>query len=342
MSDTVGARFESGTHNNFHALRLLAALLVIYGHAYAVGVFAGADIYLTYVGNKFIGGVSVDVFFVVSGFLVAGSFERSTLRSFVVARFLRIYPALFVCMFVTVAIVGPIETTRPLADYWSADTWRYFWRNASLAGTEYFLPGVFEAARDRAVNGSLWSLPLEVRLYVAVFVIGVAGLLVRRTYAVVAVSALIVLYFFAPSLPIYTRYTNWFHSSAFFAAGTFCWLFREDIRLNAMGVLGVVILLGALHGTPKFFVAYYFGLIYLVFYVALALPIPRLISQVDLSYGVYLYGWPIQQLLVRHWPEAGVGAHVLMATVLALVLAYLSWTFVEKPALNLKKRIPKK
>lgn len=340
--DSLGARFENGLHNNFHALRLLAALLVIYGHAYAIGSYAGADIYLTYVGNKFIGGVSVDVFFVVSGFLVAGSFERSSLRSFIAARFLRIYPALVVCMLVTVLILGPLETSCAAAGYWSSDTWRYFWRNATLAGTEYFLPGVFEAARDKAVNGSLWSLPLEVRLYVAVFLLGISGLLVRRVYAVLAVSTLTVLYFAAPSLAVYAQYGNWFHSSGFFAAGTFCWLFRHEIRLNAIGVLVMVIFLGALHGTPKFYIAYYCGLVYLVFYVALALPAPQLIRQIDLSYGVYLYGWPVQQLLVRHWPEAGVRSHVLIAMGGALGLAFLSWTFVEKPALNLKKRFFRK
>ena len=129
--------------NNFNLLRLFAAILVIYGHTSAVTGRGPADIFLQIVGFKFIGGVSVDVFFVISGFFITSSAVNApTFRYYLGARALRIYPALITLMVLTVFILGPIFTTSE--QYWSSEeTWKYFFVNGSARGVVYNLPGVF-------------------------------------------------------------------------------------------------------------------------------------------------------------------------------------------------------
>jgi len=152
---TIGEAFEE-KRNNFHLIRLLAALAVIYGHAYAVTASPGGDLFLQWVGFKFIGGVAVDIFFVISGFLITGSLERSSAWRYIWARCLRIFPALFVAVTLSVVVLGPLFTNDP--GYWSnPQTWKYWWSNALMWRTEYFLPGVFQSNPDAAVNGSLWA-----------------------------------------------------------------------------------------------------------------------------------------------------------------------------------------
>jgi peptidoglycan/LPS O-acetylase OafA/YrhL len=91
--------------------------------------------------------MAVDIFFVISGFLIAASFERSSLRGYQVARILRIFPALLVCVALSVFVLGPLLTTAP--DYWiNGDTWHYLLVNGSLWSTSYFLPGVFDGQPD--------------------------------------------------------------------------------------------------------------------------------------------------------------------------------------------------
>lgn len=331
---TISEYYESG-RNNFHLIRLVSALAVIYGHSYALTGQPGSDIFLRYVGYKFIGGVAVNVFFVISGFLIAASLERSSIRRFVAARILRIYPALLVCVALCVLVLGPLLTTDP--SYWSnRETWRYFLRNGLLIDTEYHLPGVFLSLRDQGVNGSLWSLPVEIRLYGLFLLLSLCRLFSPRRFAPLALVAIVVGYFAAPNIPVMVAYANWVDSAMFFLAGGFVWHFRDSISLN-YPTLAVLLVAGALviH-TDRFGAVYFMLLVYLTFFIAFVPQIIR-IRQTDLSYGIYLYGWPAQQLvqLFRHCTSAL--ENTMYACALSLCLAFMSWKLIEQPALSLKR-----
>jgi peptidoglycan/LPS O-acetylase OafA/YrhL len=127
-------------NNSMNIMRLLTALAVIYGHASAVTGRGPGDIFLQYVGYKFIGGVAVDVFFVLSGFLITASvMSGNGIRYFIASRVLRIYPALIVCCVLSVFLLGSLLTISD--QYWqSMDTWRYLLGNL-LPTNKYFLPG---------------------------------------------------------------------------------------------------------------------------------------------------------------------------------------------------------
>ena len=156
--------------DNYLLLRHFAAALLIYSHSYALaGITGGNDIVATLLPGFYGGKVAVFLFFAISGFLVTNSYlRRPLLGRFVAARILRIYPAYVVCLVVTLVLTGFFFTGLPIAAYFSeSDTWHYLLHNLGLTGLHYTLPGAFEHSRayPGVVNGSLWSLALEARLY---------------------------------------------------------------------------------------------------------------------------------------------------------------------------------
>ena len=158
-----------GRDNNFNLIRLAAALSVIFSHSVAVlGLPSSREFFFDHLGLS-LAEMAVDVFFVTSGFLVAGSLvNRGDVVAFLWARALRIYPAIWVMLVLTVFALAPALTTLPLADFLtSPKTHEYFAKCATLiGGVRYSLPGVFETNPLHAeFNGSLWTLPIELRLY---------------------------------------------------------------------------------------------------------------------------------------------------------------------------------
>src|SRR3954451_11023912 len=195
LGDLARARGTEGL-NNFLIIRLMAASLVIIGHAPALAAPHPnyMDPFTLYLGYEYSGSVGLYIFFVISGFLVTASFEhRGNLIEFAKARALRIYPALVVCTLISALVLGAGLSSMPTTQYLaSSDTWSYVAYVGSLYGYVATLPSV--TFNDRqwgiVVNGSLWSIFVEARLYVVVALFGVFGLLQRRAWANLAIIAL--------------------------------------------------------------------------------------------------------------------------------------------------------
>ncbi len=321
--------------NHFNLIRLIAAWLVIYSHAWAITGTPGHDHFADLTLTKSAGAFAVDVFFAISGFLVAASLERNGWRDFIVARALRIYPALIVCVVLTVFALGPALSVAER--YWNGTTWRYLWANASLWRAEFWLPGVFESLPRTAVNGSLWTLPIEGRLYLALLLAGACGMLAPRRYlpawALAMAGACGYAWLRAP-LPEHLAYLIWV--TAFFITGTLLWTWRARVRLSWWTLAALLVLAAATRDTIGFAPAYFATVVYGTFCLAL-LPRMPVIERTDLSYGLYLYGWPMQQIAFVAGATT-VFANILAATALALVCAALSWFLVERPALDWKRR----
>jgi peptidoglycan/LPS O-acetylase OafA/YrhL len=174
--------------NSFDLLRLAAALLVIFHHTRVLQGLSS----ITW-GASDLGELGVGVFFVISGYLITASYDRSaSLKDYLVKRVLRIEPALVVCLAVTALVFGAASTTLSFGDYFaSPGVWLYMLRNALLYPVTYELPGVFaHNPFTAAVNGSLWTLRLEFTCYLAVAALGSAGLLRRDAVAALAIGAL--------------------------------------------------------------------------------------------------------------------------------------------------------
>jgi peptidoglycan/LPS O-acetylase OafA/YrhL len=332
---TLGAAWGTG-RNNFHLMRLVAAWLVIYGHAWAVTAGPGEDLISQLTRFRFAGGVAVDVFFVISGFLIAASLERNTVRDYLLSRALRILPALLVCVLLSALVLGPLLTTAE--DYWRRpEVWDYIALNGSLWSNAYFLPGVFESLPRPAINGSLWTLPVEARLYLALLVASLLGVLTPKRYPplwALALLAAAAVWWWKRPLPDHLASPA--NCTAFFITGTLCWVLRERIRLSLPILLGLFAAAASLRGTHWFYLGYFPLLVYITLYAGFALRLPR-IERNDLSYGLYLYGWPMQQLAMLAGATTVLG-NILLATPLALACAALSWFVIERPALNFKRR----
>lgn len=332
----IGDAWRDG-RNNFNLIRLVAAWLVIYSHAWAITGTAGDDHLARLTLSKSAGAFAVDVFFVVSGFLVAASLQRRTWREFLVARALRIYPALVVCTLATVCVLGPMLTSAE--HYWrDATTWRYLWANATLWRAEFWLPGVFEQLPRTAVNGSLWTLPIEGRLYLALLVAGALGMLRPMRYLpawAVAIACACGFALWRAPLPDHLSYLIWVTS--FFITGTLVWVWRERIPLSWPLLLALAIAAALTRGTLAFEPAYFALVTYGTFWLGFAPRLPR-IERNDLSYGVYLYGWPMQQLAMLAGATT-VASNTLAASAAAFACAALSWFCIERPALAWKRRL---
>lgn len=337
----------NGRDNNFNLIRLIAACGVLVTHSYAlVGLPPLSEPLRGLVGISF-GTVAVDAFFVTSGFLVTGSLlARRSLADFLVARVLRVYPALIAVVLLMAFVMAPALTTLAVTDLLRNAEWRGFlFDNLTLlGGAAFYLPGVFETNPfPRAVNASLWTLPYEVWMYLALFAIGLAaslardrvraiGVLVGLT-AVGTVIAHLANHFAIGHSEHTTRLCLMFFTGAALQVG------KQWVRLSAGLFIAAALLVGiAALRAETFFVAYHLLLPYLLIWLAY---VPgggvRAYNRLgDYSYGTYLYAFPVQQVLAAQVPGIGLIGMLGAALAISLVLAVLSWHGLEKRALRLK------
>jgi len=332
--------------NRFDILRLLAAWLVLFSHCFPL-TGRPQDEPLGRLGIDTFGGVGVAIFFVLSGYLVTVSLERNrNLLAFLRKRVFRIYPGLIVVCLLCALVLGPLLTTLPQAAYWRHDgTWIYL-HTAGAWDIEFALPAVFaDNPYPWVVNGSLWSLPYEITCYLVLALLSLVPGPMRIKVALIA-AALVVMVTVRPPEPAFSTHAlflgmDYYHGKLglLFALGSVfaCWRARIEPRLwFALPMLVLALLLPYAQLKLLFYIL---GLGTLVLWLALyGLWLPRIPARVgDWSYGAYLYGFPVQQVLAHfRLHEASFAGYVLACTVLTFALAGLSWHLVEKPALRWK------
>ena len=343
--------YANSRDNNFNLMRFVAASLVLYSHSFAIALGPGGIEPVHRVLGMTAGSIAVDVFFVTSGFLVAGSlFNRNNIVAFIWARILRIYPALIVAVLFCILVVGLFFTSETVSDYLSDPrTYKFLKRNSTLFwGVKYELPGVFDQLPFRsAVNGSLWTLPYEVKMYayLAAIAAGLAFLQKRLKrsllnggfllIALVAVAANLVNHF-RPFASV-----HFVHLFSMFFFGVAYFLYRDRVRLSSrLFLVSMAALTVAAPSRDAFFFSYAILLPYIVFYLAyVPTGMIRGFNRAgDYSYGVYIYAFPVQQSIVALVP--GISTTGLMATAfpVTLFLAVASWHFVEARCLSMKGR----
>lgn len=339
-----------GRDNNFNLIRMVAALAVLVSHSFPIALGRGAS--EPSLGIVSVSTVAVDVFFVTSGFLVTASlFTRQSSAEFVLARVLRIFPALWLMLLVTVFALGLALTTTTASEYVSsATTYQYLAKCGTLlAGVSFTLPGLFhDNPYPDAVNGSLWTLPYELRMYMILVVVWAlfAGFKKGRlrgiqwavvSMAVLALGALLVSQSVRPA-----------DSSAFlrlfymFFAGSAHYVLRAHIVLRPgyFCALGALLLATTFFARAQSYAVYVAGLPYLLFWLAYVPrgALRRFNRLGDYSYGTYIYAFPVQQTVAALFPGISVLGLGLSAGAVTLLLAAFSWHLVEKPALALKSR----
>jgi peptidoglycan/LPS O-acetylase OafA/YrhL len=343
------SEYAVGRDNNFNLIRLLAALSVLFSHSVAIlGLPPEREFFFDHLGLS-LAEMAVDVFFVTSGFLVTASLiNRGDVIAFLWARALRIYPALWGMLALTVFGLAPSLTSLSLADYFTDHkTYEYFAKCATLiAGVRYELPGVFDTMPLKGeFNGSLWTLPIELRLYlylaagwvvlsvapaIRIKALGIAAPLAAAAFLVVILRGRV---FGTPFNAADTRVFM-------FLYGTTLYLWRDKVPIAPgllLAALGCLLL--ASFNPSVFFVAYTFSLAPLVMCLAYIPKGGRVRSfndWGDCSYGVYIFAFPIQQTLAFLFPETSLVTMVVLSGSATLCVAALSWTLLERRALALK------
>ena len=351
---TIGDRLSAakGYTTGFDVLRIVLAVCVLGWHS--IYVTYGWDNWLWEGPYRGFPSLILPAFFSLSGFLVAGSFFRTlSLSSFVTLRLLRLVPALFVEVCLSALILGPVVTTLPLRDYLSGHEFLVYWLN--ILGIIHFeLPGVFETNKATGVvNVSLWTVPFELECYLALIGLVIFGLLRRpRVLFWVLIGASIVipiteylLVGFMPRLRPPGRLLV-----LCFLAGVALYVYRDRIRFDrrwfVASLFAAVLLLSRadtafLAPLPAAYATVYLGL--------LNLPRIPVLMAGDYSYGIYLYAFPVQQTMVwfdptRYSWRLRPFAHawwlnIGFALPVTILVAMLSWHFVEKPVLARRKHV---
>jgi peptidoglycan/LPS O-acetylase OafA/YrhL len=283
------------------------------------------------------------MFFSLSGFLVAGSLERSkTFLTFLGLRVLRIMPALAVEVLLSALILGPLLTTLPLREYLGDPQFHAYFLNI-VGDIHYLLPGVFVSNPFPLVNGQLWTVPYELACYVALTVLALTGIFQQRWWLFLSLMA-----FYAAQVGNTILRTNDQMKGAggstlvmSFVAGLVLYRYRDRIpwSLRLFLLAGAVSV--ALIFVPNGVRFSALPIAYVTMYLGLRDP-PRnkIVLSGDYSYGLYLYGFPVQQALMalspalRHWY-----LNLLLAIPCAIVVATGSWWLVERPALAQRKRL---
>lgn len=335
--------------NGLNVVRLGLAVLVLHAHAYYIsGRGEGPHID----GENF-GGWAVFGFFVVSGYLITGSRWRNPLATYLVHRVARIFPAFVVCLVVMVVVVGPLGylwAHGTLSGYLTTATTpaNFLFSNAFLRVNAYDIAGTPTGVPyPGAWNGSLWTLYYEFLCYLIVGLLALLGFMRRSVWGLVAAWALSVL-----------AYAGWAHGVGtllggnidaqflakllpLFLGGALVERLRHRLPLHGAAAAGSVAVVAAsvwlLDGWGAQLTAPF--LAYALIWFGSVLPIPALLRQHDISYGIYIYAFPVQQLLVI------VGAHTLPVLVYDLAalavtvpLAIGSWLLVERPAMRWARR----
>ena len=328
--------------NNINLLRLLAASAVVVAHCGPIieGPFERLEPWL----GVTLGEAAVHVFFVLSGLLVTRSALEKDWRSFAVARARRIYPAAIVSALATVVVTGLLFSGASVADFFiNPLTIAYIVQNTTLvSGVLFTLPAAFESnPYAGAVNGSLWSIAVELQIYVVIGLLVAAVRLWASRTPRVLVLALCLAAALAPAALALTAIPGLQQPVArcalFFFMGAFVharWAGRLPAKACLVGI-GTLMLIWP----ETRFLGYALSLTALVLWLAYAgTPIGRPWARwPDLSYGIYLYGFPVQQAVMATVPGLGVWTLLLGTAVALIPIAAASWYLVELPWLTARR-----
>jgi len=323
--------------NALDVLRLLLAGTVAVVHGLQLGFGHQPQ-----AGATDVGSLAVDGFFVLSGFLVTTSYLRlGSLRRYLWHRALRILPGFYLSTVLTALLVAPglalLSGRAPTSVFTGDDSAvDYVVRNAGLLMRQFGIAGLPEAGGSPGVvNGALWTLFFEACCYAVVGGLGVLGILRRRRWVVLVLVGLLWVATIAASAGVNPLGSELMLRFAFvFLLGAAGHLYAHRIPVSgALAVLSAVLVLVGLAFLPDHRALAGPAFAYLFLYAVVRLPL-RQRPRWDLSYGVYVWHWPLAQLLVL----AGLGAAgpaVFVSTVVAasVVVAALSWTQVERRAL---------
>jgi peptidoglycan/LPS O-acetylase OafA/YrhL len=344
---SVGDQYSAtgGHPSGFDYLRLILSVSIIAVHSCltSYGLAANDALYDSRLGG--LCNLLVPMFFALSGYLVAGSLERSrTLGMFLGLRAIRIFPALLVEVVLSAFILGPLVTTLPPQVYFSDPLFFKYMLNA-VGDVHFLLPGVFaDNPWPHVVNGQLWTIPYELYCYAALALIALLGLKKWRVLGpifvvVVALGYLLwILHGTDSSLVPGTNGVRKPFLVATFLAGVSIYFYRDVLPWSgwyALAALAISLVLPGLGQYAGFLAP--LPVAYATVCIGLMNPSRKMLRGADYSYGIYLYGFAVQQTMMHFFPVARLWyLNILVTLPIVVLVAAASWHFVERPANGLR------
>lgn len=341
-------KIHEGHDNFFTPLRLLFATLVVVGHTFSVALRdanAEPHVFFIYTFSY----LAVNLFFVASGFLVTKSMlYRKQKAEFTSARFLRIYPGLFVHVLFVMFVIGPIGTSLPLLEFMTNP--QFFLQPVfvlTFFETNMIMPGMFESNADPVGSAPLWTLRYEILAYIGTLLAFSLGFMKQRWMLLAQFVLPTLAWIAAISTGFYDNIPATFQSLLRFGVayglGAAIFGYKDKISFNLLGLIGTIILAVITQSTVLAEVTVNIMLAYMIFFFAyIEAPKLKWMQGInDLSYGIYIYHWCVMQTIFMFFPGFGVTTLFATTMLITTVLAALSWHFVEKPALKNKKAFAK-
>ncbi len=339
--------YAEGRNNNFNLIRFMAAFAVVISHSSPI-VRGGDATELLFLETGYtLGHHAVNVFFVVSGFLIARSFIRSRdVYEYMSARALRLIPGLMIASLITAFILGPLVTSVSLSEYFSDSvTWIYAPLITSMvAENTMTLKGVFDTVPFvDELNTPLWTLRWEGLAYLGVMVLGLLGILLSPARFGMVLAAFVAVFMAV------TAFTNLrveisaidhaLRLGFIFLLGGAFYIYRSRIPLGIVPALLAWGLVYLVKDTVFYQITMIVALSYSTFWFAY---VPGgIIRQFnkfnDVSYGIYIYGFPIGQVTIMLLPFLNPFTLLLVMTPFLLVAATLSYRLIEAPAMAQRK-----
>lgn len=328
--------------NNLDLFRLFAAAAVIVGHAYAISpeppLRDGVSVLL---GFDYSGSLAVKFFFFLSGLLVANSIRmQGDLISFLISRCARLFPGLIFCVLVSACLVGGVFTSLKFSEYIAQpDVYSYLTKNIALE-LQWNLPGVFNNNPLHTVNGSLWTLPVEFFCYMGLSVFGALGLL-KNNFSATALFVLLIAAFYWNEnlLPLFGLPADAWMLPMFFCVGAILAVNKNAIDIDWTVLGGLFLASFLVRRTQLYPIIMPLAIFISILFFSSWSVIRKIRLPGDFSYGVYLYGFPVQQISKTIFPEQGVHANQAIGLAGAVVIGAFSWFAVERPSIRLGKKL---
>lgn len=339
---------EIRLHNNYDFLRVFAALCITFTHSFNLLAQNDLEPLIKISSGKFdFSFIGLCIFFSISGYLVTKSSATSvSFKNFAWKRFLRIQPVLIILCLATVFILGPLYTILNTLDYFRfLSTWTYFRNILPVFGAQFQLPGVFIHNADLGVNGSLWTLVLEERLYCIVGLFMLLGIKKSKwfVYAIVFLNVVFLansLYAEHQMLPYLNKYFIQY-ALMFLNAGALYYL-RIPFEKYAVTFFsaGLLLSLLILQNESLLFLWIIILPVTILGFAYIKSPLNKTGKYGDFTYGIYIFSFPIQQALIQQFSGALKPLQLFAITLLLSVpLSVLSWHLLEKRCLNYKNYV---
>ncbi len=291
---------SKGRENNLNLIRFVAAIFVIFSHSFPITGNGRDYLNVLVKGQIDFGGIAVSIFFFYGGFLICKSmFRIEKIGKFLLTRIKRIIPPLALVSFVSALVMGPIFTSLSIHDYFtSIDTYKYLLNSCFVL--IHNLPGVFEKnSYGPTVNGVLWTLPVEFMCYIMCLVLYKLKLLEKKRILFVGVPVVVMYAIMYHVLPDGSMVRASVRPATLFFVGMICYIYKDMIPMKRVlfYIMLAVCVLTLTVGLFNYFIVFSFT--YVLLWIAFGTNINAsgFGKRFEMSYGIYLTAWPIQQCL---------------------------------------------